>query len=88
MGRTKGPYNEEFPVGTKVQIANRESLEKFIAEWKLHNPLTVEQLNFANKIAVIKKVGFYHGGDELYTLVAIPGLWHEINLLPITQGNA
>jgi hypothetical protein len=23
------------------------------------------------------EVGFYHGGDVLYTLDGIPGLWHE-----------
>jgi hypothetical protein len=87
MGRTKGPYNEEYPVGTKVRIANRENLEKFIAEWKLHNPLNFKQLDFANKVAVVEEVGFYHGGDELYKLVDIPGLWHAINLLPINQDN-
>jgi hypothetical protein len=25
-------------------------------------------------------VGFYHGGDELYELASVPGIWHEQNI--------
>jgi hypothetical protein len=34
-------------------------------------------LKFADKIAKVKSVGFYHGGDELYELKGVPGTWHE-----------
>jgi len=67
MGRIKGPYNEEYSVGEKVQIANRDVLEKFIQDWKYHNPLQHNQLNYAGRISTVAKVGFYHGGDELYS---------------------
>jgi hypothetical protein len=37
-----------------------------------------EQLNYHGQIAVIEPGGgTYHGGDELYKLKGIPGLWHE-----------
>jgi len=25
----------------------------------------------------VKDVSFFHGGDEIYTLEDIPGVWHE-----------
>jgi hypothetical protein len=78
MGRTKGPYNPEFLVGDKVRIASREVLEKFYREWKYHNKLIPEQLDFGDKIAEVEPGGgTYHGGDELYKLKGIPGIWHE-----------
>lgn len=81
MGRSRGPYNEEFPVGTVVQIVDERHLRRFQSEWNLHNPLTDEQVPFAGTPAVVKSVGFYHGGDELYTLEGLPGVWHEECLL-------
>jgi hypothetical protein len=77
MGRTKGPYKQEFPKGTKVKIADRAFLEDFYRTWKYHHKLQPEQLGFADKIADVKSVGFYHGGDELYELDGVPGIWHE-----------
>ena len=77
MGKSKGPYNEEFPIGSVVRIIEKNKLEQFIKNWKYHHPLQPEQLEFAGQIAKVRKVGFYHGGDELYTLEDIPGLWHE-----------
>ena len=68
---------EEFPEGTLVKIVSRSELEKFLKEWKFHNPLKAEQLDFADKTAIVEKVGFYFGGDELYDLEGIPGTWHE-----------
>jgi hypothetical protein len=44
MGATKGPYNPEFPKGSKVRIADRAFLKQFLATWALHNPLRPEQL--------------------------------------------
>jgi hypothetical protein len=83
MGKTKGPYNEEFPQGTKVKIAGRNFLEDFHRTWKYHHRLEPEQFGFVDKIANVKSVGFYHGGDELYELDGVPGLWHEVYLRAI-----
>ena len=77
MGKTKGPYTEEFPKGSKVKIADRAFLEDFRQTWKYHHKLEPEQLGFAGKIADVKSVGFYHGGYELYELDGVPGIWHE-----------
>jgi hypothetical protein len=80
MGKTRGPYKEEFPVGTHVRVANRDSLEEFARTWKLHHPLEPQQLERAGATATVTSVGFYHGGDELYQLEGVPGTWHEICL--------
>jgi len=77
MGKLRGPYQEEFPVGTEVQIVDRVRLETFAGTWKLHHPLEASQVSFAGVRAIVKTVAFYHGGDELYTLEGIPGIWHE-----------
>lgn len=77
MGSTKGLYQAEFPPGTEVQIADRDRLEVFKRTWRLHNPLTNEQLPFASNRGTVSSVGFYHGGDELYVIEGIPGVWHE-----------
>lgn len=76
------PYKESFPVGTWVRIAEREVLDAFLKAWKSHNPLKSEQLTFAGKVAEVENVGFYHGGDALYMLKGIPGIWHEQCLCP------
>jgi hypothetical protein len=39
-------------------------------------------LAFAGKVAEVENVGFYHGGDALYILKGIPGIWHERCLRP------
>jgi hypothetical protein len=77
MGKTKGPYKEEFPKGITVQIEDRGFLETFLTTWKFHHKLELHQLNHASKIAKVKSVGFHHGGDELYELKGVPGTWHE-----------
>ena len=71
------PYHERFPVGTLVRVASLERLEEFSRTWRFHNPLTADQLPFAGRRSTVRQVGFYHGGDALYTLENIPGLWHE-----------
>ena len=71
------PYIERFPVGTRVRIATRPELDTFRADWHLHNPLTAEQLGCAGREATVKEIGFYHGGDLLYVLAGLPGVWHE-----------
>jgi hypothetical protein len=72
-----GVYKEAFPIGTKVRLADRIFLGRFIVEWKYHHPLQPEQLAHAGAIAEVEEVGFYHGGDVLYNLKNIPGIWHE-----------
>jgi hypothetical protein len=59
------PYQELYPKGTKIRIASAQELRDFRKSWKLHNPLTDEQLAFAGHHATIKSVGYYHGGDVL-----------------------
>ena len=76
MGSRKGPYNADFPQGSEVRVASRADLERFLVEWRLHNPLTPDQLAFAGRTARVMRVGYYHGGDELYWLDGIPGVWH------------
>ena len=70
-------YREEFPVGSLVQVLPRPSLEEFRETWRHHNPLQEEQLSFADATARVREVGFYHGGDVLYHLDGLPGIWHE-----------
>jgi hypothetical protein len=77
MGKTRGPYQEEFLVGSLVKIVERDALEDFVRTWKLHNKLQPEQLDHAGKIGKVKCVAFYHGGDELYQIEGVPGIWHE-----------
>jgi hypothetical protein len=86
MGRTRGAYREEFPVGTAVRVVDRNQLEAFMATWTLHNPLHADQLAFAGVTARVASVGFYHGGDELYLLEHVPGIWHEACLAPASDG--
>jgi hypothetical protein len=77
MGKTKGLYKAEFPKGTKVTIANRTTLETFLNEWRFHHKLPPTQLGYHDVEAVVEEVLFYHGGDELYRLGGIEGIWHE-----------
>lgn len=78
-------YSEKFQVGTAVQIADASVLKRFHSTWHLHNSLVPEQLAWAGRRAVVSEVGFYHGGDPLYMLQGMPGVWHEGCLTPITD---
>ena len=82
MGTRNGPYKEDFPRGTTVRIRDRDTLEAFRKDWPAHHPLDPAQLDFAGQQARIKTVSFYHGGDELYELDGILGIWHEQCLEP------
>ncbi len=77
MGKTKGLNNVEFAVGSEVRIADRPFLESFLEAGQYHNELEPEQLDFAGHVAKVKEVTFFHGGDEIYALEGIPGVWHE-----------
>jgi len=70
-------YQEDFPIGTTVRIGSRHQLLTFQRTWKYHHKLTTEQLQYASEIAKVKTLTFYHGGDPLYELQGIPGIWHE-----------
>jgi hypothetical protein len=71
------PYKEAFPVGTRVRVADHAFLDEFKETWKFHHKLQPEQFSYADRTTVVQKVGFYHGGDPVYTLADIPGLWLE-----------
>ena len=77
MGKTRGLNIAEFEVGSQVRIADRSFLESFLEEGQYHNELEPEQLEFAGRVASVGRVEFFHGGDEIYTLDGIPGVWHE-----------
>lgn len=77
MGERRGPYVADFPIGSRVRIAARDELEEFCRTWKYHHPLAPEQIPHGGRVAVVLDVSFYHGGDELYVLEDVPGIWHE-----------
>ena len=70
-------YKAAFPKGSRVRVADRAHLELFMAEWKFHHKLSLEQLVYADRESTVEKVGFYHGGDPVYELEGIPGSWLE-----------
>jgi hypothetical protein len=70
-------YKEKFLVGSEVRIIEARRLDRFQATWRYHHPLKPEQLAYAGQVAAVQKVSFYHGGDVLYELRNVPGIWHE-----------
>jgi hypothetical protein len=70
-------YTPIFPEGSTVRIADRAFLENFLATWKYHHKLLPEQIAYASRVTTVKGIAMYHGGDQLYTLDKIPGIWHE-----------
>jgi hypothetical protein len=74
------PYEAKFTVGARVRIQTRVALEQFKREWRYHNPLTDEQLAYADAIHRVREVGYYRGGEPLYALTDVPSLWHEQRL--------
>lgn len=77
------PYTPTYPTESRVRIANAAVLAQFMRDWSYHNPLIREQLPYADVEAVVAEVAFYHGGDALYTLRGVPGVWHEACLVQI-----
>ena len=77
MGKTKGLNVAEFEVGSQVRIADRAFLEAFLEAGQYHNELEPEQLEYADRVAAVQSVSFFHGGDEIYQVEGIPGVWHE-----------
>jgi hypothetical protein len=77
MGTRNGPYKVDFAVGSSVRIKSRAELEDFQRTWKFHHPLQDSQLEYAGTIATVLSVSPYHGGDELYYLENVPGVWND-----------
>ena len=82
------PYKEQFPKGSRVSIAPHARLEDFRRTWHFHHPLNAEQLRFAGQEAIVQQVMFYHGGDILYVLKDVPGIWHEACLMNVVPNGA
>jgi hypothetical protein len=78
------PYQPIYAPGSIVTVKDLETLETFRRTWKYHHPLTPEQLVYANHSATVESVNYYHGGDQLYVLSGVPGIWHPENLTPRT----
>ena len=76
-------YKEAYPAGTEVRIADRGFLEHFMRTWQYHHKLKPEQLEYADRVTTVDTVSFYHGGDRLYELADVPGIWHEECLRPV-----
>jgi hypothetical protein len=77
MAIDRTPYNAAFPEGTKVCIKDKAFLERFLEEWKYHHPITEEYMQYAGVTTTVSSIAFYHGGDELYELNGVPGIWHK-----------
>ena len=76
--RYPGPYKERFPAGCVVQVADEAALRRFKENWKYHHPLEESQFQFAGTITTVSGIGYYHGGDVLYSLRDTGGAtWHE-----------
>ena len=67
----------KYQVGRSVRVKPRAELEAFLREWKYHHPLQSNQLEYAGRVAAVTTSSMYHGGDVLYELSGIPGIWHE-----------
>lgn len=73
-----GPYCAKFPVGARVRVASESELRQFQRYWHWHHPVLDEQIRFAGRSSVVTHVGFYHGGEPLYSLAdTAEYLWHE-----------
>ena len=74
----QSPYDPaKFPNGSKVHILDRASLDEFVNIWKWHHKLEPRQLEYAGRLATVAKSYMYHGGDIIYDLAGVPGVWHE-----------
>jgi hypothetical protein len=78
MRKAMPAYQERFPVGSKVRVADASVLERFLRPtWAYHHPLDPANVRLAASVRVVASVGFYHGGDVLYALEGVHGQWHE-----------
>lgn len=75
---------ELYPAGSMVRVASKDVLEEFKRTWKFHHPLREAQLKYSGLVAKVRGVGYYHGGDALYTLDRTSDfVWHEQCLGPV-----
>jgi hypothetical protein len=72
----------KYREGSIVLVSSRPTLDEFLHNWKWHHKLQPEQLDFAGRKAKVRASFMYHGGDVLYELEGIPGIWHEQCLNP------
>lgn len=70
-------YRATFPPGSKVRVISKPALEVFARDWIYHHKLRPEQMEYAGVTSTVNEVTFYHGGDQLYVLEGIPGIWNE-----------
>ena len=70
-------YEATYPKGSKVRVIPRNALDSFATNWKYHHKLQPEQMDYAGTATTVKEVSFYHGGDQLYVLENVPGIWNE-----------
>ena len=77
MGKTKGLNKAEFEVGSEVRIADRAFSRVFSKPGSTTTSSSPSSSNTPAASAKVKDVTFFHGGDEIYTLEGIPGVWHE-----------
>ena len=80
------PYEAAFEVGQPVRIAAEADLRAFGVSWQYHHRLAPGQFPYAGAFALVSSVAFYHGGDPLYELDGIPGIWHEACLVRVEGG--
>ena len=66
MGKTKGVNKAEFEVGSQVRMADRAFLERFLEAGQYHNELEPEQLEYAGRVAEVKKVSFSRRRRDLH----------------------
>ena len=83
MGKRTVLTKRSFPRVAKSKLRTVLFWKTSTEQWKSQHNLKPEQLGFADEIASVSSVGFYHGGDELYELEGVPGLWHEACLRAI-----
>jgi hypothetical protein len=70
-------YNARFARGTRVRVKARPAPDEFAKGWNWHHPLEHGQFAAAGKEFEIQSAVYYHGGDVLYVLSGVAGIWHE-----------
>jgi hypothetical protein len=81
------PYQERWPVGAEVRVAPLADLEAFMRDYRYHHRLRPEQFEYADLATTVRALGFYHGGDVLYTLTDTGDwMWLEPCLRDVNPG--
>jgi hypothetical protein len=70
-------YEAAYAEGVSVVVLSRQELGVFRDTWRFHHKVEAEQLSFAGSVARVKSIAYYHGGNVLYELEGVPGIWHE-----------